>query len=37
MTTLGEADDQQALGLEHTVRPEGRPPKLGYPVSRPEE
>jgi putative transposase len=25
------------LGLEHTVRPEGRPPKLGYPVSRPED
>jgi putative transposase len=22
------------LGLEHTIRPEGRPPKLGYPVSR---
>ena len=25
------------LGLEHTVRPEGRPPKLGYPVSRPKD
>jgi putative transposase len=24
------------LGLEHTIRPEGRPPKLGYPVSRPK-
>jgi putative transposase len=24
------------LGLEHTVRPEGRPPKLGYPISRRE-
>ncbi len=25
------------LGLEHTIRPEGRPPKLGYAVSRPDD